>query len=204
VGFKMHWRLPPTQRQRLAGVIELTLFSGGYAGVQMVGEDVANLCLALRRDRLAELGGRWEDVLAMLSARSPDLRRLVDAEPLFARPVTIANLSYGRLHGVGGPDHAYRLGDQAAMTASLTGDGMAIALRSAWLAAHCLLEGEGPAVYHARLRAMVGTQMRRGMFIQRLAERRAPRPFAMGAMRLWPGVLRAMVGLTRLPMLSQI
>lgn len=200
IGFKMHWRTSAAVRAQLDGVIELALFPGGYAGLQLVEDGVANLCLVLRRDRLAALGGRWEDVLAMVAPLSPCLTLLADGEPLFARPATIANLPYGRIHAPKPADERiYRLGDQAAMTASLTGDGMAIALRSGWLASECLGRGEPAHAYHARLRAMVGGQVRRGMLLQRLAE--APRlpTAAMGILRTCPGLMRLMVRMTRLP-----
>lgn len=198
-GFKMHWHIPPADRAALEGVIELILFPGGYAGLQMVGEGVANLCLAIRKERLLALGGRWEDVLAMLARLSPTVRRIAEGAPLFARPATIANLPYGHLHRGGADDHAYRIGDQAAMTASLTGDGMAIALRSAWACAQAIAEGVPAAVHHRRLHAMVQAQVRNGMLIQGMTESMLLGPFGRLALRLWPGVLPHLVRATRLP-----
>lgn len=199
VGFKMHWRLPVPALARLEGLIELTLFPGGYAGLQLVEGGTANLCLVLRRERLAALGGRWEDVLAMISQLSPGLRTIADWEPLFARPVTIANLPYGRIHASDDAKDIYRVGDQAAMTASLTGDGMAIALRSGWLAAQAILAGQLAPIYHERLRAMIGPQVRRGMALQRLAELSWLPGTAVDLIRTCPALLRWMVSMTRLP-----
>lgn len=201
VGFKMHWRPGPIARQELGSAIELVMFEGGYAGLQMVGADEMNLCLVLRRGRLSQIGGRWDDVLAML-LRQPHLaRRLGDATPLFDRPLTIANLPYGRLHrsDASEPPTLYRLGDQAAMTASLTGDGMAIALRSAFIAADCLNEGWDATAYHARLVDNVGGQVRRAMWLQKMGELRLVRGLAPSLMKLWPGVLSHMAQATRLP-----
>lgn len=201
VGFKMHWRPGPMARQELGSAIELTLFEGGYAGLQMVGADVMNLCLVLRRGRLSQIGGTWDDVLAML-LRQPHLaHRLGDATPLFDRPLTIANLPYGRIHrgDAGEPPTLYRLGDQAAMTASLTGDGMAIALRSAFIVADCLNAGQDAAAYHARLVENVGGQVRRAMWLQKIGEQRLVRALALSLLNLWPGALRHMAQATRLP-----
>lgn len=204
IGFKMHWDASAAVRARLDGVIELALFRDGYAGLQMIEEGVANLCLVLRRDRLAALGARWEDVLAMVAPLSPCLTMIADCNPLFPRPVTIANLPYGRIHApLPGGDGIHRLGDQAAMTASLTGDGMAIALRSGWLAAQSLGRGEPASVYHARLRAMVGNQVRRGMLLQRLAEGPWLPGIATGVMRVSAPLLRTMVRMTRLPDIAE-
>jgi len=198
-GFKMHWSLSPADRQSLDGVIELLLFPGGYAGLQMVSADTANLCVAIRKERLLGLGGRWEDVLAMMGALSPAIGRLADAQPLFARPATIANLPYGHLHRGEEDESAYRLGDQAAMTASLTGDGMAIALRSAWLAARHIGEGVPPAVHHRRLRAMVHPQVKKAMVMQAMTENPLFGPLGRVILGHWPGILPHLVRATRLP-----
>lgn len=200
VGFKMHWRAGSALRAELGDHIELALFAGGYAGLQMVDGQAVNLCLAIRRQAMADLGGRWRDILAMLGPLSPAFRRTIEAEPLFARPVTVANLAYGRLPGrTQQDDGVFRLGDQGAMTASLTGDGMAIALRSGRLAAQCLIAGETAADYHRRFGRMVGRQVQLGMAFQRLAERPDIAGIAIRLLRMRPGLLRAMVGMTRLP-----
>lgn len=202
VGFKMHWRATPAVHRLLKGRIELNLFRGGYAGLQLVGADTANLCLAIRRSRLAGLGGRWEDVLASLGGLSPALNALIEAQPLFPRPVTAANLAYGRIARGRGESPVFRLGDQAAMTASLTGDGMAIALRSAWLAAQFLMVGGTARDYHTALAAMVGPQVRRGMMLQRAADRPLLRSAGIALLRMRPGLLRSITHLTRLPDLA--
>jgi flavin-dependent dehydrogenase len=135
----------------------------------------------------------------MIAPLSPGLRAVADGEPLLARPVTIANLPYGRIHASDDAEDIYRVGDQAAMTASLTGDGMAIALRSGWLAAQSILAGQPAPIYHERLRAMVGPQIRRGMVLQRLAEKHWLSGAAVGVLRACPALLRWMVKVTRLP-----
>lgn len=200
VGFKMHWRLPPRQQAELAGAIELVLFDGGYAGLQPVSGDTANLCLIVRRGRLAQGGGAWQALLADLQ-REPHLaRRLGDGEALFERPLAIANLPYGYVcdPALGGPGNLYRLGDQAALTAPLTGDGMAIALRSAKLAAECLQAGIPATEYHRRLGKMASPQIRRAMLLQRMTESPLAMRVALGLSGLRPALLRAAAGMTRL------
>ena len=139
----------------------------------------------------------------MIAPLSPGLRAVADGEPLLSRPVTIANLPYGRIHASQDAEDIYRVGDQAAMTASLTGDGMAIALRSGWLAAQSVLAGQPAPLYHERLRAMVGPQVRRGMVLQRLAEISWLPGTAIGLMRTCPAMLQWMVRMTRLPDMKQ-
>ena len=72
-------------------------------------------------------------------------------------------MPYGFVHRPAPDDAAncYRLGDQAAVIPSFTGDGMAIALHSAALAARCIVAGEGAEIYHRRLAEQVGAPIRR-------------------------------------------
>lgn len=201
VGFKLHWKPPLRQWTELAGTIEIILFEGGYAGIQPLSGGVLNLCLLIHRQRLAELGGGWNGVLAMLMRHDGFACRLGDAEPLHQRPLAIANLPYGRLCTDPGlsPANLFRLGDQAAMTASLTGDGMAIALRSARIAARCLEAGGDAVSYHRLLHAVVSRQVRRAMWLQRVTEWPLARNAGLGLLSLAPTLLSALAGATRLP-----
>ena len=201
VGFKTHWRLSPRQRAEVGNAVELVLFDGGYAGMQRVAGDVLNFCLVLRRGRLADLGGTWDAVLGELLREEHVARRIGDAAPLFDRPMTIASLPYGYVcDGRAGPaDGLFRLGDQAAVTAPLTGDGMAIAVRSARLAVASLKGGASASCYQAKVAQAVAPQVRWAMLLQKAAGMPAALPYAMAVMGVWPGLLGRLAGMTRLP-----
>lgn len=201
VGFKLHWRLGADAAVRLKDAIELLPFAGGYAGLQLVAPRTANLCLIVRREALAAVGGTWDALLAELMRDDAFASRLADAEPGFARPLTIANLPYGHLgpppdYSAGAP---FRLGDQAAMTASLTGDGMAGALLSARIAADCILSGVSAAEYHIRFRASVQRQVRRAMLLQRITELPLAMRVGSAVIGLRPALLGVLAAATRLP-----
>lgn len=201
VGFKMHWRLPPRQAAELSSAIELIVFDGGYAGLQRITDATANLCLIVRRSRLAGSGGHWNGLLADLLHEPHIARRLGDAEPLFERPLTIANLPYGYRCDpavTASQGSLFRLGDQAAVTAPLTGDGMAIALRSARLASACLRTGAGPEEYHRRLRTMVSPQIGRAMFLHRMTGNALAMQLALSLSALCPPLLGSLARMTRL------
>ncbi len=201
VGFKMHWRASCRELSEMRGFIELVLFEGGYAGLQLVAPDVLNLCLIVRRDRLAECGGGWDDLLGSL-LREPGLaRRIGDAQALFERPLTIANLPYGYVCDPRSPvpEGVFRLGDQAAMTASLSGDGMAVALRSAYIAAESLAKGIPAKDYHERVRQTNSRQVRRAMMLQKVTESPLAATLGFGLLRLCPRLLGTLAGATRLP-----
>ncbi|XJJ70422.1 FAD-dependent monooxygenase [Novosphingobium sp. BL-8A] len=198
VGFKMHYRLAPQASARLRGTILLALLDGGYAGLQMVEDGRANLCLVIRRSRLARLGGGWEDLPEWLDGARELAAMLRDAEPLFARPATIANLAYGMPPAPEEGDPLFRLGDRWAMTASLTGDGMAIALRSAFVAARCITAGEGSNAYRQRMAAQAGTQVARAMTVQNAMAFPGAGMVFCGVAALFPAGLRFAAQATRI------
>lgn len=158
LAFKLYYRLAAFQARKLAGHVELVLFDGGYAGLQPVEGDRANLCLLVRRGRFAELGQRWDNLIAEIRLGSPHLEaRLRGAEPCWARPLALGSIPYGHIRRTGeGP---FRLGDQAAVIPSFCGDGMSIALHSAELAAHAYLAGQDPNRFQKRLARDVGRQV---------------------------------------------
>jgi flavin-dependent dehydrogenase len=201
VAFKMHWKLPNAQQKALECAVELIVFEGGYAGLQLVSDQIANLCLIIRKDVLAVCGKSWSDVLGLILREPHLMQRLGSAEQLFAAPVTAANLAYGYVCDAASdaPAHIFRLGDQGAMTASLTGDGMAIALRSASLAAASIKAGRSAKDYHARLHREVASQVRRAMFLQRMTEVAILKSLGLGLLQIWPPLLSTLAGLTRLP-----
>jgi flavin-dependent dehydrogenase len=198
VAFKLHWRLAPAQAAELGGHVELTLFDGGYAGLSRVEGGRANLCLLVRRRRLAELGHGWERLLSALRAESPLLdARLSDAEPCSARPLALSSIPYGHVRRRA--DGMWRLGDQAAVIPSFTGDGMSIALHSARVAATMYLEGREAEAYQRRFARDVTGQVLLATGLSRgLVRHGAQVGLAAGA-RVFPSLVTAAARHTRVP-----
>lgn len=137
-------RMPATSAlHRLIGdAIELHLFRGGYAGLLLQEDGGANLCLAVRKSRLAEAGDPWT-LLESLGCECPALGdRLAFADRAVAIDA-VGSVPYG-WRATRGIQGLYRLGDQAAVIPSLAGEGMGIALASGAMAADAWLAG-GPA-----------------------------------------------------------
>jgi flavin-dependent dehydrogenase len=157
VGFKMHWKLASSATQSLRDVMELFLFRGGYGGLVLVEGGTANLCIVVRQKVLCEAGG-WPQLLGMIQEQVPALgEKLRGAEPCWPKPVAISSIPYGYL--AGRSDGLWRVGDQAAVIPSFTGDGMAIALHSAVLAGEMYCEGKSPDECLRHLRAQLRAQM---------------------------------------------
>jgi len=138
VGLRWTLRPTPALRARLAGAIELHLFRGGYAGL-VLQEEGANLCMAIRRDRLTEAGGRPDALLNELAAECPALADRIGAASALSKPQAIANMPYGWFARRTDPS-IYRVGDQAGVIASLAGEGIAIALESGRAAGSAILQ----------------------------------------------------------------
>jgi flavin-dependent dehydrogenase len=198
VGFKLHLTLAPEQARAVSGTIELILFRDTYAGLQPIEGGLANLCLVTPQSRLAACGG-WEGLLASLSRENPHLARRLEGATGWPKPLAIARVPYGFVHDAGAApdDGGYRLGDQMGVIHSFTGDGIAIALHTASLAAACFLAGGSPAAYHARARADVRGPIRLASVLYRSGRSAVLQAAMMGVARLWPGVLGRMAGLTR-------
>ena len=163
LGLKMYFALAPDQRAALHGRIELLLLSGGYAGLQLVEQERAVLCMLLPAAAYRRTGRNWDALLASLCAEAPWLeRRLAGAIPCLPRPLAIAGTPYGHLYRAprDAPGGLFRVGDQACVVPSFAGDGVAIALHSAVAATTTWLRGDGAAGYHARFVQQARTSLR--------------------------------------------
>ncbi len=192
VGLKMYFRLSPEQHAALAGHIEVLLFPGGYAGLQLVEGGRANLCLLLHRDRFAAAGRDWDGVMDMLARDCPHLaRRIQGATPLLDRPISISGVPYGY---VAPPSPGlFRLGDQMGVIPSFCGDGVSIALHTAFAA---VAAGPDTALYYRTVRPQIAAPIRRAGHLFGLAQ--AAPAWVTAAARYWPAALRAVAHLTRL------
>jgi menaquinone-9 beta-reductase len=200
IGFKMMLNLPPHQATALSGRVELMLFAGGYAGLQPVERGRANLCLVVQRHRFAAVGRDWSALLAAIGAETPALAVwLKGSTPAWAKPITIAGLPYGMVVRAPDADGLWRLGDQAAVIPSFSGDGMSIALHSARLAASAYLAGWDARAFQAHLADDIRVQVWRATWLSRIFIRRGPQRGLLAAARLLPAALRLGAGLTRVP-----
>jgi flavin-dependent dehydrogenase len=199
VGFKLHWRLAPAQIAELRDAMELYLFPGGYGGLSLVENEVANLCLVIRKPVLRKLGG-WPALLAGLLAGNRRMRHLLhQAHPLWDRPLAVASIPYGHLGSLYATRGLWPLGDQAAVIPSFTGDGMSIALHSAALAAATYLAGASPADYEHALALQLRRGMRLATALSIVSIQTLPRVAAPFALSLFPHMMSWIANATRIP-----
>ncbi len=202
IGFKLHWRLAPAQILALREHMDLYLFPGGYGGLSLIEDDVANLCLVARRSTLRSLGG-WPQLLASILRGNCHLRQLLEgATALWPRPLAISPIPYGYL--IGQDRGLWCVGDQAAVIPSFTGDGISIALHSAALATQMFLSGASAADYNLTLRAQLTRSMTLATWLSRAAVTGAGRHAALSILPRLPNALRWIAASTRIPQSSLV
>ena len=199
VGFKLHLRLDNGQTAALRAHVELILLKDGYAGLQLVENGLANLCLLVSDARLARAGGTWDGLLEDLLQAEPHLQTRLSGATGANIPVSIFRVPYGFIHrqAATDPPDVFRLGDQMAVIPSFTGDGMSIALHSAVFAAASYLAGASAADYHRR----IGRDLRRQVGLATILGNAAGTVFGRACLphvaALWPAGIRLAARFTR-------
>lgn len=201
VGFKRHLRLDPARLAALASAVEILLMPDGYAGLQRIEDGLVNLCLLVDRTRLRRVGGGWDALFEDLMQTEPHLRERLAGASAVGQPLSIYRVPFGFVHSPRSHDAPglFRLGDQMGVIPSFTGDGMSIALHSAFLAASCYLEGEPAGAYHRSIRGDIAGQIARAGLLDRAGRSNAGQTILMRLGALWPSGLRVAARLTRLP-----
>lgn len=150
VGLRMALQPSAADAAELGSMIELHLFADGYAGLVLQEDGNLNLCLSIASQRLRDAQGSPDRLLADLAREAPLLAARIAAGNPLGGWSSIARIPYGwrakqTLPGL------FRVGDQAAVIASLAGDGIGIAIASATAASKALLEnGPGAAASYQR------------------------------------------------------
>jgi menaquinone-9 beta-reductase len=196
VAFKTYFELTPAQQRALHGWVELFLFPGGYAGLQLVEENHANLCLVVTRKTLQTCRNHWPTLFDLLLRSSDAVAgRLESARPLLGKPLALSSIPYGLLFA-NSPPGLWRLGDQAAVIPSFSGDGISIALHSAHLAADLFINRATSADFARQLHRELRSSVQLATAVSRLL---VAAPGLAHAVRLWPSLLRLIAAHTRIP-----
>jgi flavin-dependent dehydrogenase len=132
-GFKRHYR-----GEHAEGAIDLYSFARGYLGVNALEGGITNICGLVHATRLAGHKGRWDAFIEQLRSEEPRLEELYSRhEPaqenfLSSEPVIFRARSAVE-RGV------FMIGDASGIIDPLTGNGMAMAIQSALIAAPMIL-----------------------------------------------------------------
>ena len=199
VGYKRHHRPKPglSAEDVLRGAVEVHLFPGGYCGLNAVEGGAVNVCLLAQGSWLASLEStRWDGVSQALAARSPSLRRRLEALIPDGPPSAVARVSLPPPEA----PHDLAVGDAAGMIAPLCGDGQAMALESALLLADLIGKTEPSdlnAAWARRWSQRFSTRIRLGRGLQSLLLRPWGGELAVGVVGLLPQAARLLLDGTR-------
>jgi flavin-dependent dehydrogenase len=200
IGFKMYFELTPDQSSELSNHVEITLFRGGYAGLEPVEGGQANLCLVVSKKQYASIGKKWDNLLSHMMKSTPQLaKRLTGAQAAWDKPLSIFGIPYGYVYQPSANDPAalYRLGDQMAVIPSLCGDGMAIALHCGFMAADCFMKTNA-ADYHQRMNRQLLGQINRATLLSKILASPFLQPLAVPLCHIMPKLVQSLVKQTRI------
>lgn len=134
----------PKLTAQIGSSIELHLFDRGYVGLLLQEDGRANLCLAVRKSRLAEADGKPETLLRQLGDAIPALGERLAFLDTLPDADAIASVPYG-WRATETASGIFRLGDQAAVIPSIAGEGNGIAIASGIAAAAAWTTGGAAA-----------------------------------------------------------
>ncbi|MBD2746896.1 NAD(P)-binding protein [Microvirga sp. BT688] len=202
IGFKMHYRLSAEQRTSLDGAIEVILFEDGYAGLQLIEDGIANLCLVVAQERFERAGKSWDSLVEQITGECHILAdRLEDALAAFDKPLSIFQVPYGFVHQpeTTGPQGLFRLGDQMGVIPSFTGEGMSMALHSGYLAARIFLRhGRTSSQYHRKMASDIQRQVQLAFLLNKAARFGPGQAALFHLCRTWPSLMRQVATFTRI------
>jgi len=195
LGVKYHLRLPGFPRDLIA----LHNFADGYAGISAVEDNKLCFCYLTSTNNLKRHGS----IPAMeqqVLAKNPRLREILDsAEVLYPQPEVINEISFAPKQPI--EQHVLMCGDAAGLITPLCGNGMAMALHGAALAAaatHDFLRGTTTratmeTTYSRAWRAQFGTRLRVGRAVQGLFGGPVLSELVVSGLRHWPGAVQALM-----------
>jgi 2-polyprenyl-6-methoxyphenol hydroxylase-like FAD-dependent oxidoreductase len=157
-------RVPPAASQLLAfkakfeqshvepGTLPVVLTEGGYGGMVLGDQGIATLAFCIRRDRLNALRGRYPatsagaSVQAMLEEQCLGVRKALQHARRVGPWLAAGPLLVGR--HLREDDAVLRVGNAAGEAHPLIGEGMTMALQSAWLLSHTLVSARRAPTLH--------------------------------------------------------
>jgi flavin-dependent dehydrogenase len=129
--------------QLTQGLLPVLLFDGGYGGMVTAGRNLTTVAGCIRRDRLEALRTAWPGLSAgdtfeaMLRRECAGVRHALRSATREGSWLAAGPIIPGIRVGV--DDHIFRIGNAAGEAHPILGEGMSMALQSAWLLCELLV-----------------------------------------------------------------
>jgi flavin-dependent dehydrogenase len=200
IGIKMHFRLSDEQLAEIKQRVEIYFYNGGYAGLVPIGNDKVNLCFLIKKDVYKTCKGDWNTILDWLCMVAPLLKkRLQNGYSLWSKPLAVSGVPYGYVQPIASSNtQLFRLGDQAGVIHSLAGDGIAIALQSAVLAAESFITNAGSSSYQKHFKQQYSRPIKQAQLLATFLSTGGGRKISFAIARQWPGLIAKIVSFFRL------
>ncbi|GAA3754777.1 NAD(P)/FAD-dependent oxidoreductase [Flavobacterium ginsengiterrae] len=118
--------------------VALHNFKGGYCGVSVVEKNIINICYLADYATFKKYKNIDEYQKAVLYENKKLKAVFENAVPLFDKPLTISQISFDKKNPV--ENHILMVGDTAGLIHPMCGNGMAMAVHSAKIAAELILD----------------------------------------------------------------
>jgi flavin-dependent dehydrogenase len=198
IGVKYHVKLDfPSDR------IELHNFENGYCGISKVDQQRYCLCYLTHADNLRKHNQDIKKMEKEVLMKNPFLKKyFTEAQFLNELPLTISQITFHVKSAV--HEHILMLGDAAGNIAPLSGNGMSLALRSAYLAAveiNFFLTGtisreKMEERYARKWKNNFDLRIRSGKYLQALFGKKSLTIFTIRLLRYLPWVTDGFIRLT--------
>jgi 2-polyprenyl-6-methoxyphenol hydroxylase-like FAD-dependent oxidoreductase len=202
LAFKAHFK----NTQLEPGTLPVLLLDGGYGGMVLGAQGVATLACCIRRDRLITLRSHYPatsagaSVQAMLQHQCHGVQQALQGAMRVGPWLAAGPLAPG-MH-LRADDTVLRVGNAAGEAHPLIGEGMAMALQSAWLLSHTLQHArrlpqaaapfwqtQVARDYAARWAQQLRPRLRMAAVFAHLAMHRAAAPALMAMLQAYPPLL---------------
>jgi len=182
-------------------VVALHNFKGGYCGISKVENDVFNLCYLSHSNNLKMYGNINEMEEAVLY-ENPHLRSIwLNSDFILDKSMVINEISFEKKKPI--EKHVFMSGDSAGMITPLCGNGMAMAIHSAYLLSSIITENGIPKSFAHRImlekhythlwNEMFATRLWLGRNTQKLFGGKSISNFAVKLAKVSPALARSIM-----------
>lgn len=190
LAIKRHYKFDMPTNQ-----VQLHNFNGGYAGLSKVENGDVNLCYLATFDSFKE----YKDIDRFnenVVARNPFLEEFfAKAEPQWEQPISISQISFEEKKPV--ENDIIMIGDTAGLIHPLCGNGMAMAIDSAVIAARCIdpfLHNSASKQtclknYDSEWKKTFKSRLRMGRYLQNIFLNQRLTKFSLGLLKTVPAAL---------------
>lgn len=176
-------------------LVALHNFNGGYCGISKVENNSINICYLADYATFKKYKNIDEYQRKVLY-KNKRLKSILESSALlFEKPITISQISFDPKQPV--ENHILMIGDTAGLIHPLCGNGMAMALHSAKIAAELVLDFQNGAIsrevlertYTQKWKANFGRRLFMGRMLAKILSRKKMANFLISIVASFPGLL---------------